>query len=84
MTKEEFNEKYKAYLGEGHYGLTSNLPEAIEYLDKEFEELIKIPNFQYFQIKSKFNWWCFYNEGVSREKTKEIENHLIEIHGKCS
>jgi hypothetical protein len=34
------------------------------------------------QIKSKFNWFCFYNEGVSRDKTFEIEQKLKEIYGK--
>jgi hypothetical protein len=80
MTSEEFNEKYKDFLEEGHYGLALSKPEAIEYLDQEFEELIKIPGFQYSQIKSKWNYFCFYNEGVSAEKTFEIENHLKEIH----
>jgi hypothetical protein len=79
-TAEEFNSKYKDYLEEGHYGLDLYKPEAIEYLDKEFEELIKIPGFKYSQIKSKFDWFCFYNEGVSREKTKEIEEKLKEIY----
>lgn len=80
MTPEEFNEKYKDFLEEGHYGLTLSKPEAIEYLDREFEELIKIPGFQYSQIKSKWNYFCFYNEGVSAEKTVEIENRLKEIY----
>jgi hypothetical protein len=82
MTAEQFNEKYKEYLEEGHYGLDLHKPEAIEYLDKEFQELIKIPGFQYSQIKSKFNFFSFYNEGVSRDKTFEIEQRLKEIYGK--
>jgi len=80
MSAEEFNEKYKAYLEEGHYGLALSKPEAIEYLDKEFEEFIKLPNFSYSQIKSKFNEFRFYNIGVSDEKTREVENKLKEIH----
>ena len=81
MTSEEFNQKYKDFLEEGHYGLALSKPEAIEYLDQVFEELIKIPGFQYSQIKSKWNYFCFYNNGVSAEKTAEIENRLKEIYG---
>lgn len=76
----EFNEKYKDYLKEGHYGLDLYKAEAIEYLDKEFQELIKIPGFKYSQIKSKFDWFCFYCDNVSREKVTEIENKLKEIY----
>ena len=49
-TAEEFNIKYKDYLEIGHYGLDLDNPEAIEYLDNEFQEFIKIPNFSYSQI----------------------------------
>ena len=68
MNAEQFNEKYKDYLEDGHYGLDLHKPEVIEYLDGEFQELIKLPGFKYSQIKSKFNWFCFYCDGVSREK----------------
>jgi hypothetical protein len=81
MTAEEFNEKYKDFLEEGHYGLALRNEKAIKYLDNEFQEFIKIPGFSYSQIKSKFNWFCFYNEGLSREKTTEVEQKLKEIYG---
>jgi hypothetical protein len=80
LTAEDFNEKYKDYLEEGHYGLDLYKQEAIDYLDKEFQDFIKIPGFKYSQIKSKFNWFCFYNNGVSREKTMEVEKILKEIY----
>jgi len=80
MTSEQFNQKYEDFLEEGHYGLALSKPEAIEYLDKEFQEFIKIPGFRYSQIKGKFNWFCFYNEGVSREKTQKVEQKLKEIY----
>ena len=54
MTNNEFNEKYKDYLEEGHYGLDLNNPSIIKYLDEMFQGLIKIPGFQYSQIKEKF------------------------------
>ncbi len=72
----DFNKKYKDYLEEGHYGLALNDPKIIEYLDKEFEELIKLPGFSYSQIKEKFYTSRFYVEGVSSDKINEIEQHL--------
>ena len=60
MTVKEFNEKYKEYLEEGHYGLDISDPSIIKYLDKMFQGLIKIPGFKYSQIKEKFNSSRFY------------------------
>lgn len=79
MTADEFNAKYKDYLEEGHYGLDLHKEEVIAYLDEVFQELIQIPGFKYSQIKSKFNWYCFYAEGVTPEKRVEIELKLKEI-----
>ncbi len=73
---DDFNEKYKDYLEKGYYGLALNDPKIIEYLDKEFEELIKLPGFSYSQIKEKFPTSRFYVEGVSSDKINEIEQHL--------
>jgi hypothetical protein len=60
MTTEEFNKKYKYYLEEGHYGLDISYPSVIKYLDKVFQDLVKIPGFKYSQIKLKFNYSRFY------------------------
>lgn len=60
MTLNEFNLKYFPYLEEGHYGLDINIPSVIDYLDKIFPDLIKLPNFKYSQIKLKFNMARFY------------------------
>lgn len=60
MTANEFNIKYKDYLEEGHYGLGFDYPRITNYLDEMFQELIKIPGFQYSQIKWKFSSSCFY------------------------
>ena len=60
MTASEFNEKYKGYLEEGHYGLDISTPSIIKYLDEMFQDLIKIPGFKYSQIKEKFNTSRFY------------------------
>lgn len=61
MTNIEFNEEYKDYLEEGHYGLSFNVFEITEYLDNIFQDLIKIPGFKYSQIKFKFNNARFYS-----------------------
>lgn len=79
-TADEFNKKYFDFLEEGHYGLAIDHETIVEYLDSEFQELIKIPGFKYAQIKSKFNWFCFYANGVSLEKRQEIEKKLKEIY----
>lgn len=61
MNAAEFNEKYKKYLEEGHYGLDINIPSVVKYLDEEvFPGLIKIPGFTYSQVKLKFNMCRFY------------------------
>lgn len=79
-TSEDFNNKYKDYLEEGHYGLDLDKKEALEYLDKEFQELIKIPDFKYSQIKSKFNSFRFYADNLPEGKASEIEKKLKEIY----
>lgn len=61
MTVNQFNEKYRDYLEEGHYGLDINIPSVIEYLDTIFDKgLVTIPGFKYSQIKLKFNMARFY------------------------
>jgi hypothetical protein len=82
MTSTEFNEKYSAYLEEGHYGLDIDIPEATDFLDKSFQDLIKIPGFQYSQIKSKYNSSRFYTNlrdtlgFVGKHIENSIENEL--------
>jgi hypothetical protein len=60
MTAKEFNTKYKEYLEEGHYGLDIHIPSVTRYLDEVFQGLIKIPGFQYSQIKDKYFNCRFY------------------------
>ncbi len=80
MTTQQFNEKYKPFLEEGHYGLDLAKPEAITYLDERFQEFTQRPDFKYAQIKSKFNWFCFYADGITTEERTEVENKLKEIY----
>ena len=58
MTTGQFNEKYKDYLEEGHYGLAFGDEEFINWLDSKFQEFIKKPGFTYSQIKVKFGTNC--------------------------
>jgi hypothetical protein len=53
-TSKEFNDKYAAYLEEGHYGMDINEPSVLAYVDQIFNDLIKIPEFKYKQVKTKF------------------------------
>lgn len=80
LTAEEFNKKYKKYLEQGYYGLDLHKPEAIKYLDKQFQKFTKIPGFKYSQIKSKFGSFRFYNEGLSLEDTQKVEEKLKQIY----
>ena len=53
-TADEFNEKYKEYIEEGHYGMEIGEPSILIYVDQIFNDLIKIPGFQFSQIKTKY------------------------------
>ena len=72
MTSFEFNEKYKDFLEEGHYGLAINITEVVDYLDTKFQELIQVPGFKYSQINLKFNMSRFYCE------PREIDSYEVE------
>ena len=53
-TSKEFNEKYEAYLEEGHYGMSIDEPSVLAYVDQVFNDLTWIPGFKYQQIKTKY------------------------------
>ena len=53
-TADEFNEKYKEYIEEGHYGMEIGEPSILIYVDQIFNDLIKIPGFQFSQVKTKY------------------------------
>lgn len=53
-TCKEFNEKYKDYLEEDHYGMDINEPSVLTYVDQIFNDLTWIPGFKFQQIKTKF------------------------------
>ena len=53
-TSKEFNEKYKDYIEEEHYGMDINEPSVLAYVDQIFNDLTQIPGFQFSQIKTKY------------------------------
>ena len=77
---EEFNEKYKNYLEEGHYGLAIHSPKVVAYLDDKFKELTSVPGFTFTQIKTKFGDVRFYayqnGEGMD---TTDIQKDILKI-----
>jgi hypothetical protein len=73
MTNIEFNNKYKDYLKDGFYGLSINIPELTKYLDEQFQEYIKKPDFVFYQIKSKFGFFKIYCDNLSENEIKILE-----------
>lgn len=60
LTEDEFDEKYKDFLEEGHYGMAINNETVIIVLDYLFKTFTLIPGFSYSQIKMKFGSSRFY------------------------
>ena len=79
MRTEYFNEKWEAYLEEGHYGLDIYIPEVVEYLDQEFEKLSLVPGFSYSQIKEKFGSARVYLSFGFSEEAHEMESEINKI-----
>lgn len=75
---KDFNEKYKDYLEEGHYGLSFEGEEFLKFLDDLFKELIKFPGFKYSQIKIKWGGIRFYST-LGPKLTTLIEVALEEM-----
>jgi hypothetical protein len=79
MTSNEFNEKYKNYLKEGHYGLSINNPTIVDFLDSIFKDLTKIPHFKYSQIKMKFGMARFYST-LTNDMNFLIEDKINQVY----
>ena len=79
MTAQEFNQKYRRYLEEGHYGLAIGNTEFVQWLDKRFQEFIKKPGFSYSQIKTKFGMGRFYCEGLTHNEISEVELKISQL-----
>ncbi len=78
MTSTEFNIKYKDYIEKGFDGLEFDNTDCTNYLDTLFEELTKIPDFRYSQIKLKFNSVRFYCNKWYLDSTR-FETNLEKI-----
>jgi hypothetical protein len=79
MTIAEFDNKWKTHLETGHYGLAITHPDVILYLDQKFTEIKTTnPNFQYSQIKLKFDQARVYMEPYTIN-TREIEQEINKI-----
>ena len=80
-TPEEFNEKYKDFLEEGHYGMTLGNKDVLKYLDAEFSQEIKQnPDFSYSQIKDKWGMTRIYAETLDPSITYEWERSVDSIY----
>lgn len=80
MTAKEFNEKYSKYLEPGHYGMDIFYPEVIDYLDREFEQEIKVnPEFSYSQIKVKFGTSRIYVNSKNASKWETEVDKMLKI-----
>lgn len=83
MTADEFNEKYKDYLEEGHYGLDIDNPTVIAMLDKFFTGWIENSiDFKYTQIKLKFGTARAYITGIDQKTIETIERAINILVGK--
>lgn len=80
MTVDDFNKKYYNYIEPGHYGLAINDKNVIEFLDKEFQKLIKHnpQSFEYSQIKLKFGTSRVYCN-VSSDIIEYLETNIDNI-----
>jgi hypothetical protein len=73
MTCDEFNEKYKDHLEEGHYGMSIEDEEIIGEVDKAFSHLT---DFTYSQIKTKFGSSRVYMDRENRAIASMIEDTI--------
>ncbi len=80
MTYQDFNEKYKNYLEEGHYGLSFDIPSVTSFLDDVFKVLIYLDkDFKYSQIKLKFNNARFYSNSPHEAINNAVENKINQL-----
>lgn len=79
-TMLEFNKKYDKYIIDGFTGLEFDDEEVVRYLDKIFERnFTRRKDFELIQVKSKFNWFCFYAEGITDEEQTIVEKEIKRI-----
>lgn len=79
MGKSNFNEKYSAYLADGHSGLALHNATVIDYLNKRFEVLTAIPDFKYYAIKVKKGFVEFVCDGLTEEQVSDEERRIQDV-----
>jgi len=79
MTRLEFNTKYANNLATGFYGLAINNEDVVNYLDRRFQEFIKLPDFKYYQIKMKYGFSSVYCDGLTEEEIYQLELGIQDI-----
>jgi hypothetical protein len=79
MKSKEFNEKYKDFIEEGHYGLAIDVPEVVIFLDQVFAVLTKTTDFSFKQIKEKFNFARVYTTGLGDPLESFLEKVISNI-----
>lgn len=77
-TAEDFNKKYAGYIERGFIGLEFSNERAVAYLDNVFQDFIKIPGFEFSQIKLKFGMCRFYSN-LGLELGLTIEDKINKI-----
>lgn len=74
---DAFNRKWKDYIEDNHYGMDIHHRGIIAFMDIEFKKEITVnPNFNYAQIKLKFNMARVY---ANSDKTTEWEDKIDSI-----
>jgi len=79
MTSDEFNKKYKDYLEPQFEGMEIEHPGIIKLCDEYFKEWIKVPGFQYAQIKTKFGTSRVYCDPFKYIDTYALEADIDKI-----
>lgn len=80
MTREEFNEKWRAYIPKGWSGLEFDIEGVAEYLDEKMPYLISIKGFAVQQIKLKFGRARVYMHAEGLDDMKLIPQLTMEEH----
>lgn len=79
MTTDEFNDKYAEFLAPRFDGMEFSDEKVIEICNNYFKHWVKIPGFQYYQIKRKFNTSRVYCDNVDTDILEKEIDDLIKI-----
>lgn len=80
-TIKDFNDKYKDYIIKGYEGLHYGNKEVVQFLDKLFTNLIKIPYFKFYHIKrNRQGELEFKTNFLSTQRINEIISEIEEVY----